>query len=527
MKNALLFLLTLCFCIFNVQAQTVEFSDGFESGTDNWVLEGSWGLSTAEANSGAHSLTDSPGGNYAANLNISATMANSIDLSTALDATLSFAAIYDIENGNFDYCYVEASPDGGATWINIKTIFGEDNLSPWNTYSYSLGGLVGSNDVKLRFRFFSDGGYEVDGIYIDDIMITSSDVDAAAPLILHTPPEHYESVLADMVLYADIVDISGVASATLNYHVQGVTQDPILGVNTSGDTYEFIVPMQVVGDQIDYIITATDTSPAANAGSTSTHSYLAGNHLFYDNAEVNFVNSFGPAAASGFTACAVRFSFTEPTDIKYALIRNYTDNNRPNDDMEFHIWAADGDYPGDDMITPFMVTPEANLDQNSPMTRIDLRDYSDQLSEIEGDVFMGFSVPEGETWLVQTTPAVGNRTYVYDGASWAMETDDYHFRLITQPTPTSNVAEAQLANAIDLYPNPTKGQLNIAYSFDENRDINLSITNAVGQLVYAQQMDRVQLDLVDLDLSHLSNGVYFLVFNDGTHQYTEKLILNR
>ena len=123
--------------------QTIEFSDDFESGTGNWVLEGAWGLTTAQSNSPSNSLTDSPGGDYAPNLNISATMATGVDLSAVLDAEVKFWAIYDIEGGNFDYCYVEASGDGGTTWINVATFLGEGNLSPWLEYSYSLGGFVG------------------------------------------------------------------------------------------------------------------------------------------------------------------------------------------------------------------------------------------------------------------------------------------------------------------------------------------------------------------------------------------------
>ncbi|MEL7222686.1 MAG: hypothetical protein AAGJ93_15300, partial [Bacteroidota bacterium] len=127
MKNVLLLIGALFLVPFAMQAQTIEFSDDFESGLDNWVLEGTWGLTTAESNSPDNSLTDSPGGIYTNNLDISATLATGIDLSSALDATLTFSAIYDIEGGNFDFVFVEASPDGGATWVNIATFLGEGN----------------------------------------------------------------------------------------------------------------------------------------------------------------------------------------------------------------------------------------------------------------------------------------------------------------------------------------------------------------------------------------------------------------
>ncbi len=137
MKKLLLLLLLpgLLLCAFPALSQTVEFSDDFESGTDNWVLEGTWGTTTAQSNSPTTSLTESPGANYAANLNISATMASGVDLSAVLDAELSFYAIYDIEGGNFDYMYVEASGNGGTTWVNIATFLGEGNLDTWVEYT--------------------------------------------------------------------------------------------------------------------------------------------------------------------------------------------------------------------------------------------------------------------------------------------------------------------------------------------------------------------------------------------------------
>ncbi len=48
----------------NIFAQTQVFTDNFSSGTSNWVLTGSWGLTTSNYYSASNSLTESPGGNY-------------------------------------------------------------------------------------------------------------------------------------------------------------------------------------------------------------------------------------------------------------------------------------------------------------------------------------------------------------------------------------------------------------------------------------------------------------------------------
>ncbi|MFK7809086.1 MAG: T9SS type A sorting domain-containing protein [Saprospiraceae bacterium] len=387
-------------------------------------------MTSAQSNSPDNSLTDSPGGDYANLVNISATLATGIDMTTALDAELKFSAIYDIEDGNFDYCYVEASSDGGITWVELAAIFGQGNLSPWVEYNYSLGGFVGNNDVKIRFRFFSDQGFAVDGIYIDDVEIITSDIDNSAPLILHSPPRLYQSMLGDIDLIAETIDVSDISSTTLYYSVDGGSEISVAGDNLAPDVWQYTIPAQEAGAQVEYYIEAIDASSNNNVATTDTGRYIDGNHVFYDNGFTDFINGIGVDNADNLTGAAVRFSLYG-NDIVYALIRNYTDQNNPNDDMEFHIWANDNGLPGADLITPFMVTPEANLVETSPMTRIDLSAYAAELSNINGDVFMGY-IATGTTFLTQSTPATSQRSYVFDGTNWTLNANDsYHFRLVT------------------------------------------------------------------------------------------------
>ena len=423
--------LTLILFAFNAQAQVVEFSDDFESGTGNWTLTNNWGLDSSNSNSATKSLTESPGGNYGDLETSYATMANPVDLSTVLDANVSFWAIYDIEGG-FDYTYVEASGDGGSNWVNLATFDGENNLTPWIQYSYSLGGFVGSANVLVRFRFASDGAVNEDGMYIDDFELTSNSIDNSPPLILHTGPVMYQASLADQNINAQIIDISGISLAELSYTIDGGAPQMVTGVNTSADNYLFVLPSQPAGTWVDYWITAIDDSDSLNTAESDTSSYISGNYLVYDNSSVDFVNSYGPGSAGGFPGAAVRITLAGTTDLVTSLIRNYTDVNRPNDSMLIHVWANAGGLPGADLITPFMIFPEATLAQPNIITRVDLRPYSSQLSNISGDVFVGFTVPTGEVWLSQTTPGIASRTYYLDaGPAWFGITDDYHFRAIT------------------------------------------------------------------------------------------------
>ncbi len=110
----------MLYCYFQTHysAQTIIFSDNFESGTSKWSLTGVWGLSTAQYNSGLKSITESPAANYVNMHSSSATTTNNINLSSYLSAEISFWAKYNIEYA-FDYMYLEISKDGGATFVTI------------------------------------------------------------------------------------------------------------------------------------------------------------------------------------------------------------------------------------------------------------------------------------------------------------------------------------------------------------------------------------------------------------------------
>lgn len=431
---------------------TIAFFDDFEDGLDNWEVTGAWGITDEYAYSPSFSLTDSPGGNYLANQETYATMTAGVDLSdpTILSADVDWWMIMDIENGNFDYLYVEVSTDNFATYTEIASFFGEGMLDPWMQYTYPLGAFLGNDNVKVRFHFSSDGGYEVDGCYIDDFSILTSDVDDAAPEIFFDKPFAYEGALEEYIVEAEIIDASGVASAEVAYSVDGVAQDDVMGVNTGGNMWEFTIPQQDPGYQVDFAITATDASTSSNMTTTDTASYIAGNYIGYDNAVVDFYTEIGPDGTGGLAGVAVVFTIDDPSQIVTALIRNYTDQSvGPNDEMIVHIWSDGGNGPGDDLIDPITIMPEANLVNTRAFTRVDLRPYAAQLSGLLGDVFVGFTVPTGVVRTTISQPGIASRSFnSVDGVTWSSIGDDYHFRIVTGeagvnpiPPPTDLTAE--------------------------------------------------------------------------------------
>lgn len=105
------------------------------------------------------------------------------DLSDTDDATLEFWMWRDIET-DWDYGYVSASADGGATWALLEgehttrsnplgNNFGAGitGKRDWARERMDLSAYAGESGVTVRFEYITDEGVNLDGWVIDDIAI--------------------------------------------------------------------------------------------------------------------------------------------------------------------------------------------------------------------------------------------------------------------------------------------------------------------------------------------------------------------
>jgi len=151
------------------------FHDDMEAGTSNWIADTPWALTTASSFSPSHAWTDSPGGNYENNLNISLQTATPISVSsTIITPVLRFWHRYELEPWD-DRGYVEVSTDGGSNWIHLVTFTG---INPtWHQVELDLSNYKGQY-ILVRFRLSTDSSTTYDGWYIDDVTIGQSNANA-------------------------------------------------------------------------------------------------------------------------------------------------------------------------------------------------------------------------------------------------------------------------------------------------------------------------------------------------------------
>ncbi len=159
------------------------FTDACEN-MNHWQSS-SWGTTASDYYSASHSITDSPGGYYPYNANNVIQLSQSLNLTGAQDAQISFYAKWAIEAG-FDYVQFQVSNDGGNTWIPQCGIYTHNGVqyqsgaegepvydgiqNDWVREEISLTDYLGE-EILFRFVLVSDGYEEYDGFYVDDVEV--------------------------------------------------------------------------------------------------------------------------------------------------------------------------------------------------------------------------------------------------------------------------------------------------------------------------------------------------------------------
>lgn len=157
---------------YAISIGSLQFTDSFENGPVYWKSGGTnnfWGMTAKYAHTGNLSITDSPAGNYRSNTNSWIQTAFGLDLSQATSATFSFWWRGILQSGH-DTIFVEGSSDGGNTWNRFPQ-FLSGTLTAFTQVNPDLSPYFGHSDVRLRFRLYSDGGTNREGMYIDDVSL--------------------------------------------------------------------------------------------------------------------------------------------------------------------------------------------------------------------------------------------------------------------------------------------------------------------------------------------------------------------
>jgi hypothetical protein len=214
-----------------VATPPVVFLDGMQGGPGGWVAQFPWALTTEAAHSGAHSWTDSPGGNYGNSANVSL-FSPVLDLSGRSSVTLTFWHRYDLEPG-FDFANVWVTTDGGATYVGPLAQF-TGTSTVWTSATVDLSPFAGQPTVQIAFQVFSNSSITRDGWYIDDVVVAAT-TGPLCQITLNQPSyRNGDRVEATMLRVANIGTSSQAVELKIWLKVPGLSPWSVLNVGADG-----------------------------------------------------------------------------------------------------------------------------------------------------------------------------------------------------------------------------------------------------------------------------------------------------
>jgi len=129
-------------------------------------------------------------------------------------------------------------------------------------------------------------------------------------------------------------------------------------------------------------------------------------------------------------------------------------------------------------------------------------------------------------------------------ATWPYDSTDHcHMVIWIQSNATKYVYQSASAQTVDallgvneqvskgeymeVYPNPTNGDANIAYNLTEAQNVNIEVYNMLGEKVFAADQGKMDAGnhIVTIAAKSLQSGVYFVRFATNNGTTTKRLVI--
>ncbi len=145
-----------------------QFADNFNGTLGSWTASNAgglnWGLQAGAGLGGSNAAADSPGADYQVDTDSQLQKASPVNLAGQRGCRLDYGLKRVAIEEGFDFVGVGVFSGGP----DIGQDFDGDSGGAFQRIEMSISGVDGRNDVLPTFLFFSDGGIQGDGAFIDN-----------------------------------------------------------------------------------------------------------------------------------------------------------------------------------------------------------------------------------------------------------------------------------------------------------------------------------------------------------------------
>lgn len=107
--------------------------------------------------------------------------------------------------------------------------------------------------------------------------------------------------------------------------------------------------------------------------------------------------------------------------------------------------------------------------------------------------------------------------------NWALEQEQI-IDIYNEP-PTGIYKSFNTETSFNIYPNPSKGLLEIKFSYNSNLKTKLQLINSLGEIVYNEEILNIKEEkAIQIDIKSLPKGIYTILFK-SEEQLTSKLLI--
>lgn len=224
--------------------------------------------------------------------------------------------------------------------------------------------------------------------------------------------------------------------------------------------------------------------------------------------------------------------------------------------FNFHVWGDNNGSPGANLIEPFVIETTR---QNFPgdFMDIELYDYAEYLTDIQGPIYVGFthdteySVSVGMTNLLPNE----NRTFAFNGPNHPTQPDRWNRMFDLQLGSGTSLQgwnmmmravfavydpdrrEVEIPESFELaqnYPNPFNQTTTIRYSLPTDGEVKIEIFDMLGRKVKtlvddfrSEGIHTVAWNATDERGVVVSSGVYYYRMSSGESMMTNKMVFLR
>ncbi len=464
--------------------------------------------------------------------------------------------------------YIGSGDPNSATWQSLSATWSAENSEAWTeSGNIDLSSIIGP-EVYFAFKYTSSGtGAETSAYWeIDDVLITGTSGSATNQLpqitnIQKNPTSPTEN--EDVTISATITDTDGsVTSAKVKWGTISGTYSQEIVMTAADDVFSGTIAAQAAGTTIYFVVEAIDNDEGNTTSVENTVSFTSETNDLPQITNVDY-SPKNPESTQNVTVSAT-ITDTDGT-ISTAKIKYGTSTGNYQNEV---IMTGSGSYTGtipahtDGTAVYFIVEATDNelgatVSTESNYTVEDSEDVSPEIANVsfspaspssEDDVMVSCEATDADGTIASVLLRWKKGTDGYTDVNMSLTENKYYgqipaqnegetvnFVIVAQDnsglqvsyngsyqvSESTGLVDLSLG-AINIYPNPTRGQLTFETS---SLDIITSVTiyNLIGEKI--RELNNLDIVKYTLDIGDLPKGMYIVKVDGKENSIVKRVIL--